>query len=58
VQAWEQQPPPLPLEPPGTPGQDRWQLQFAIDAAGQLVVEGRDLVSQAVLPPRTLGRLH
>ena len=58
VQAWNQQPPPLPLEPTGSPGQDRWQLQFSIDATGQLVVEGRDLLSAAVLPPRCLGRLH
>lgn len=58
VQVWTEQPAPLELEPPGSPGQDRWQLQFAIDAAGQLLVEGRDLVSGTVLPPRRLGRLH
>ena len=58
VQVWNEQPAPLELEPPGSPGQDRWQLQFAIDAAGQLLVEGRDLVSGRVLPPRRLGRLH
>ncbi|MFM2157969.1 MAG: hypothetical protein RLZZ124_443 [Cyanobacteriota bacterium] len=58
VQAWERQPAPLPLSPPGTPGQDRWQLDFAIDADGVLVVEGRDLLSQQPLAPRPLGRLR
>jgi molecular chaperone DnaK (HSP70) len=58
VEAWERQPPPLPLSPAGEPGQDRWALAFSIDATGQLLVEGRDRVSGAELPPRALGRLR
>jgi molecular chaperone DnaK (HSP70) len=58
VQAWPEQPPALPLRPTGTPGEDRWELAFSIDATGQLVLEGRDLLSQAPLPPRPLGRLR
>ena len=58
VQAWPEQPAPLPLTPPGTPGEDRWELQFSIDASGQLVLEGRDRLSDVVLPPRPLGRLR
>ncbi|MFM8936329.1 MAG: Hsp70 family protein [Vulcanococcus sp.] len=55
---WAQQPAPLPLDPPGEPGEDRWELAFSIDAAGELVVQGRDRRSQAALAPRGLGRLH
>jgi len=58
VQAWTEQPPPLPLTPPGSPGEDRWELEFSIDATGRLVLEGRDLVSQANLPRRPLGHLR
>ena len=58
VQPWAQQPAPLPLTPAGEPGQDRWELAFSIDAAGQLQVEGRDRLSESALPPRTLGRLR
>ena len=58
VQAWPEQPAPLPLTPPGTPGEDRWELQFSIDASGQLVLEGRDRQSDVDLPPRPLGRLR
>ena len=58
VHGWEQQPEPLPLIPPGSPGSDRWELHFSIDADGCLQLEGRDLLSGAVLPPRPLGRLR
>ncbi|MEY4298310.1 MAG: hypothetical protein RLZZ423_1489 [Cyanobacteriota bacterium] len=58
VQAWPQQPPALPLSPPGSPGEDRWDLAFSIDADGRLVLEGRDLLSQTLQPPRPLGRLR
>ncbi|MFM7651664.1 MAG: Hsp70 family protein [Vulcanococcus sp.] len=58
VQAWPEQPNPLPLTPPGTPGEDRWELQFSIDASGRLVLEGRDLQTDASLPARPLGSLR
>jgi molecular chaperone DnaK (HSP70) len=55
---WEEQPEPLPLEPPGQAGQDRWELAFRIDANGQLVVQGRDRLHGTLLPERALGRLR
>jgi molecular chaperone DnaK (HSP70) len=58
VMPWERQPEPLPLRPCGTPGADRWELSFSIDSTGQLLLEGRDLLSDARLAPRPLGRLH
>ncbi|MEB3330885.1 MAG: Hsp70 family protein, partial [Synechococcaceae cyanobacterium] len=58
VEAWSDPPPALPLTPPGNPGEDRWELEFSIDAAGQLVLEGRDLLSELKLPPRPLGALR
>jgi hypothetical protein len=58
VMPWERQPEPLPLQPCGTPGADRWELSFSIDSTGQLLLEGRDLLSDARLAPRPLGRLH
>ncbi|MEB3234647.1 MAG: Hsp70 family protein [Cyanobacteriota bacterium] len=39
---WPQQPPPLPLQPPGEAGQDRLRLQFSIDAEGQLLLQVQD----------------
>ena len=58
VRGWEQQPEALPLVPPGSPGSDRWELNFSIDADGCLLLEGRDLLSGAALTPRPLGRLR
>ena len=58
VEPWPQQPQPWPLSPPGSPGQDRLELLFSIDAAGELQVEGRDLVSGEALPTRRLGRVR
>ena len=58
VQAWSQQPAPLPLLPPGEPGQDRLELQFTIDPQGQLSVTGRDLLTNQALQPRCLGRVR
>ena len=58
VQTWPEQPAALPLSPPGNPGEDRWALQFWIDANGQLVLKGRDLLSQVELQPQPLGRLR
>jgi hypothetical protein len=58
VQAWSEQPAALPLSPPGTPGADRLELQFSINSAGELIVEGRDLLSDRPLPQRRLGRVR
>ena len=55
VEPWSEQPPPLPLRPPGERGQDRLRLRFAIDAEGQLTLEGEDLLSGDPVPPRRLG---
>ncbi|MFM7267922.1 MAG: Hsp70 family protein [Cyanobium sp.] len=55
VDAWEQQPPPQPLQPPGVRGGDRLRLRFGIDGEGQLTLEGEDLLSGAALPRRRLG---
>ena len=58
VQAWSEQPAALPLSPPGTPGADRVELQFSINSAGELIVEGRDLLSDRALQQRRLGRVR
>jgi len=55
VRAWERQPAPLPLDPPGQQGQDCLRLQFTINAQGELSLSGRDLRTNAELPPRLLG---
>ena len=55
VRAWERQPSPLPLDPPGQQGQDCLRLQFAINAQGELSLSGHDLRTNAELPPRLLG---
>ena len=57
VQAWAEQPAAIPLSPSGNPGNDRLELQFSINSAGDLIVEGRDLVSEQALPQRRLGRV-
>ena len=58
VQPWPQQPPPLPIDPAGQPGQDRLELRFRIDASGDLLVEGRDLLSQSTVAPQRLGKVR
>jgi molecular chaperone DnaK (HSP70) len=45
VRPWASQPEPIPLDPPGQPGQDRLQLAFRISSAGDLEVTIRDLLS-------------
>lgn len=58
VQAWSEQPAAIPLTPAGEPGSDRLELRFAINARGELVVDGRDLASDQPLPQRCLGRVR
>ena len=58
VQAWSEQPAAIPLTPAGEPGSDRLELRFAINARGELVVDGRDLASDQPLPQRSLGRVR
>jgi len=55
VEAWSPGPDPLPLASPGQRGVDRLRLRFDIDAAGQLVVEGEDLVAEGRVGPIRLG---
>jgi molecular chaperone DnaK (HSP70) len=55
VEAWSPLPAPLPLASPGRRGSDRLRLQFGIDAAGQLVVEGEDLLETTRFGPLRLG---
>ena len=58
VKAWPDQPTALPISPAGTPGADRLELQFSINSAGELVAEGRDLLSGQALPQQRLGRVR
>ncbi len=55
VEPWPEQPPAIGLNPAGEPGQDRLALCFSIDARGDLLVEGRDLLSGAAIASRRLG---
>ncbi len=55
VRPWGQQPPPLPLEPSGQPGDDCLRLAFSVDGQGLLVLAATDLRSGRSLPPRVLG---
>jgi molecular chaperone DnaK (HSP70) len=55
VEAWSPGPGPLPLASPGQRGVDRLRLRFGIDAAGQLAVEGEDLVAGGTIGPIRLG---
>ncbi|MEB3332321.1 MAG: Hsp70 family protein [Synechococcaceae cyanobacterium] len=55
VRPWTEQPAPLPLHPPGRPGEDRLRLRFRLDAGGALQLEGEDLASGAPVPARSLG---
>jgi hypothetical protein len=45
VEAWERQPEPLPLQPPGRAGEDRLRLAFGIDSEGQLTLRVHDLAA-------------
>jgi hypothetical protein len=58
VEPWPEQPGALGLSPAGQPGQDRLELQFSIDAQGDLLVDGRDLLSGAALARRRLGSVR
>jgi len=58
VEAWPELAAALPLQPPGSPGDDRLELRFAIDGQGILRLEGTDLLSQQPLPPVALGRVR
>jgi molecular chaperone DnaK (HSP70) len=61
VEAWERQPEPLPLQPPGRAGEDRLRLAFGIDRDGQLTLRVHDLASadltggSAAEPAQPLG---
>jgi hypothetical protein len=45
----------LPLALPGQKGEDCLRLRFAIDAEGQLRLQGEDLRAGVPLTPRCLG---
>jgi molecular chaperone DnaK (HSP70) len=58
VEAWAAQPAALPLAPAGQPGPDRLELRFSINADGELMVEGQDLLTDQVIPARRLGSVR
>ena len=58
VDPWPLQPQAIALSPAGEPGQDRLELNFSIDAQGELRVEGRDLLTQEPIPPQRLGSVR
>jgi molecular chaperone DnaK (HSP70) len=55
VAPWPEQPPPLPLDPPGRAGDDRLRLRFSIDADGQLQLQVHDLMRDEQGPAINLG---
>jgi molecular chaperone DnaK (HSP70) len=55
VKPWPQQPPPLPLDPPGRQGEDRLRLRFSISSGAELELHYTDLLSGSAAPPRRLG---
>lgn len=55
VSPWNRQPAALPLDPPGSQGEDCLRLCFAINTEGELTLSGRDLRSGSELPPQRLG---
>jgi len=58
VDAWAEQPAPIPLTPAGEPGSDRLELHFAINSHGDLIVEGHDLNSDQPVPQQRLGSVR
>jgi hypothetical protein len=58
VEAWAEQPAPIPLTPAGEPGNDRLELRFAINSRGELTVEGRDLSNDQPVPQQRLGSVR
>jgi molecular chaperone DnaK (HSP70) len=58
VEAWAEQPAPIPLTPAGEPGNDRLELRFAINSRGELTVEGRDLTNDQPVPQQRLGSVR
>jgi hypothetical protein len=58
VEAWTSKPAAIPLAPAGQPGSDRLELRFSISSKGELMVEGQDLQTDQVIPPRRLGSVR
>ena len=58
VEAWAEQPTPIPLTPAGEPGSDRLELRFGINSRGDLTVEGRDLSSDQPVLQQRLGSVR
>jgi len=58
VDAWAAQPAAIPLAPAGQPGDDRLELRFSINAQGELLVEGQDLLTDQEIPSRRLGSVR
>ena len=58
VEAWAEQPTPIPLTPAGEPGSDRLELRFAINSRGELTVEGCDLSNDQPVPQQRLGSVR
>ena len=55
VKVWDQEALVVPLDPAGDPGEDRLELGFWINAAGQLMVESTDLITQRTEAAVSLG---
>ena len=55
VRPWETPATYLPLDQPGSPGQDCLRLKFSLDEQAQLVMDGEDLRSGGSLPRQVLG---
>ena len=55
VTPWSRQPAPIPLDPPGQPGQDRLRLAFDLNGQGELTVAISDLLQPGQQRVQPLG---
>jgi hypothetical protein len=55
VTPWSRQPAPIPLDPPGQPGQDRLRLAFDLNGQGELTVAIGDLLQPGQQRVQPLG---
>nr|YP_002048880.1 putative DnaK-type molecular chaperone (HSP70 family protein) [Paulinella chromatophora]ACB42670.1 putative DnaK-type molecular chaperone (HSP70 family protein) [Paulinella chromatophora] len=55
IKLWKGTPLRIHLEPPGKSGQDRLSLSFVINPLGQLILNGKDMISEQIIGPVVLG---